>query len=218
VLLRVRGLRRNKMAEKETKKMEKKEEKVSEKLVKDEKVEAKDEKVSGKIEKKDSKDKVEADDKAAAKDNKKETKDKKKEVKKVEIPKKDEAVANGSSLHISKKHAMYICSYIKGKRVDTAIADLNEVIKMKRVIPFKGEIPHRKGKGMMSGRYPIKASGIFISLLKGLKGNIIVNGMEPDKAVIYHASASWAARPMKSGGRLMKRTNVILKAKELKNG
>src|SRR3989344_5254866 len=109
--------------------------------------------------------------------------------------KKYEAFARGVSLHMSKKQATYICSFIKKKPVDRAIKELNEVIAYKRAIPFKGEIPHRKGKGMMSGRYPITASKYFVNLLKGLKGNIIVEGLDLNKTRIYIASASWASRP-----------------------
>jgi len=35
---------------------------------------------------------------------------------------------------------------------------------MKKAVPMKGEIPHRKGIG--TGRYPVKASAFFIKLLK----------------------------------------------------
>jgi len=96
--------------------------------------------------------------------------------------KKYEATANGSSMHISRKQATYICSFIKGKEIDEAIADLNQVILLKKAVPFKGEIPHRKG--MMSGRYPVKASKLFIDILKALKGNSIVNGLEVDNIKI----------------------------------
>jgi large subunit ribosomal protein L22 len=148
------------------------------------------------------------------KDDKKHSKKKQAEVK--PVVKKDEAVATGRSLHASKKQCMYICDFIKGKGIDNAIEELEEVIKMKKAVPFKGEIPHRKGKGMMSGRYPVKAAGLFINVLKGLKGNIIVNGMDLDKSVIYFGSANWAARPMRSNRRQAKRTHVVLKAKEMK--
>lgn len=140
------------------------------------------------------------------------TEEKKKEIPKA--PKKEEAVAYGMNLHASKKHCMYICSFIKNKKVDDSIRDLERVIMIKKAIPFKGEVPHRKGD-MMSGRYPVKASKLFIQLLKGLRGNIIQNGMDLDKTRIYIASASWASRPLRSGGREGKRTNVILKAKEV---
>ncbi len=138
-------------------------------------------------------------------------KEKKKEAPKIE--KKDEAIANGLGLHASKRHCMYICSFIKNKTIDRAMKELGEVIAMKRAIPFKGEIPHRKGD-MMSGRYPVKAAGMFISMLKGLKGNVLVNQMDLDKTRIAIASASWAYRPARSGGRRAKRTNVILIARE----
>ena len=139
-----------------------------------------------------------------------------KEAKKLEVKKvkKEEAVANGSAMRVSKKHSMYICDFIRGKSVDESIEYLQGVVKLKKIIPFKGEIPHRKGAGMMSGRYPVSASKEFIYLLKGLKGNIVENGMDLDKTKISYASASWAARPQRSGGRSAKRTNVILKAKE----
>ena len=140
-------------------------------------------------------------------------KGKKKEEK--QKPKKEEAVALGRNLHISKKHGVYICSFIKNKKIDEAINDLEQVIKFKKAVPFKGEIPHRKGKEMMSGRYPIKAAGLFIVVLKGLKGNVIVNGLDPDNTIIYYASASWGSRPMRSDRQRGKRTNIVLKGKEI---
>jgi large subunit ribosomal protein L22 len=132
--------------------------------------------------------------------------------KEVKLVKKDEAIANALSIHASKKHCMYICNFIKGKKIDDAIKDLNEVIKLKRAIPFKGEIPHRKG--MHSGRYPISACKLFIPLLKGLRGNAIVNQMDLDKARITYACSNWASRPQRRGGVKAKRAHVLLKARE----
>ncbi|MBM3233151.1 hypothetical protein FJZ18_03235 [Candidatus Pacearchaeota archaeon] len=129
--------------------------------------------------------------------------------------KKEEAVARGTNLHASKKHCMYICNFIKGKPIDQAITELQEVLKFKRVIPMKGEIPHRSAHGIMSGRYPIKTTQQFIPLLKALKGNVIVNGMELDKTRITYGSATWASRPQKRGGMRFKRSFVVLKAREI---
>ena len=130
------------------------------------------------------------------------------------IMKKEEAIAKGNDLPLSKKHCMYICDFIKGKKIDDAIKDLQEVIKLKKVVPFKGEIPHRKGPGMMSGRYPVKASGHFINLLKALKGNAIVNGLDIDNTKISFGMSNDASRPARRGGRKFKRAHVVLKAKE----
>ena len=140
-----------------------------------------------------------------------ENKEPKKEAPKV--TKKDEAIANAISIHASKKQCMYICDFIKGKKIDDAIKELGEVIILKRAIPFKGEIPHRKG--MHSGRYPVNVSKLFIPLLKGLKGNCIVNGIDIDKAKIYYACTNWASRPQRKGGVKAKRAHVLLKAKEM---
>ena len=144
--------------------------------------------------------------------NKVKTEEKKPEKK---VIKKEEAVARGVSLPLSKKHSMYICSFIKNKNVDTAIKELNEVLLFKRAIPFKGEIPHRHDLGMMSGRYPIKAVKHIIQVLKGLRGNILANGMDLEKSKFYIASANWASRPARRGGMRFKRAHVILKAKEM---
>jgi len=139
-----------------------------------------------------------------------------KEPKKVQAPKvkKEEAIARGVSLPISKKHGMYICTFIKNKTIDGAIADLQDVIKFKRAVSFKGEIPHRKG-AMMSGRYPIKASKYFINLLKALKGNVIANGMDLDKTRIVLCVSNWAPRPQMKGGARFKRAHINLTAREV---
>ncbi|MEK6800821.1 MAG: uL22 family ribosomal protein [Nanoarchaeota archaeon] len=142
---------------------------------------------------------------------------KKEKPKEIKVEKKTEAVSKGTSYPISKKHAMYICNFIKNQPIDKAISDLHKVIKLKQAVPFKGEIPHRKGISG-PGRYPVKAAGYFINLLKALKGNSLVNGLDLDLLKVHYASASWAARPARAGGRAGKRTNIILKAKEFKKG
>ena len=133
------------------------------------------------------------------------------------VTKKDQASVNAQSLPVSKKHLMYICAFVKNKSIDQSISQLEEVLKFKRAIPMKGEIPHRSHPGMMSGRYPIKATKAFIQLLKGLKGNAIVNQMDLEKTRIVLGSPSWASRPMRRGGMKFKRTNLILIAKEIQD-
>jgi len=144
-------------------------------------------------------------------------KDKEKEFGEKEKPRKEQAIAYGKNLHASKKQCAYISKFIKNKPIDTAISDLQSVIKLKIPVPFKGEVPHRKGKGIMSGRYPIKASKLFINVLRGLKGNVLVNSMDLDKTRIHTASASWASRPLRRGNVQAKRTNIIITAREAKS-
>lgn len=131
------------------------------------------------------------------------------------LPKKEVAVARGFGMHMSKRHGMYICSFIKNKSIDVAINDLEQVKLLKKAVPFKGEIPHRKGKGMMSGRYPVSAASLFIPMLKTLKGNVSVNGMDLSKTKITLASTNWASRPARRGGQKGKRSSVIIEAREV---
>ncbi len=143
-------------------------------------------------------------------EHKHEEKKEKIEVKKV---KKDHAIARNEGVHISKRHGIYICSFIKGKAIDAAIKELEEVIILKRAIPFKGEIPHRKGD-MMSGRYPVAASKIFIPMLKNLKGAVLYNGMDITKTRISSAYTNFSPRPQRRGGNKGKRASVTIEARE----
>lgn len=231
--LKDRGLRRNKM-EKENKEMKSnKEDKIEKELVREVKEEIKNkipespetntkekkEEAAEKIAEEVAEESEKAIDKIASKETSDKVKskdDKKSKRKEPEVKiKKENAVTLGRNLHISKKHGMYICNFVKGKKIDNAMSDLELVLKFKKAVPFKGEIPHRKGKGMMSGRYPIKAVKIFVNLLKTLKGNSVVNGLDFDKTIIYSASSSWGARPLRRGSVRGKRTNIILEAREI---
>ena len=145
----------------------------------------------------------------------KKTEDKKVEPKKddkkpkSEGPKKTEAVVNGKDLRISTKHAVAVCNFIRGKNVDLAINNLEEVSKMKRAIPMRGEIPHRKG--MMSGRYPINAVFEFLKLLRSVKANAITNELELEKVKIF-CVPNVASRPRsRFGQKRHKRTHVQIK-------
>ncbi|MBI2124558.1 50S ribosomal protein L22 [Candidatus Pacearchaeota archaeon] len=132
-------------------------------------------------------------------------------------PRKEEATAYGKDAGISTKHSMAICRAIKNRTADNAVQLLEQVARMKKAIAFKGEIPHRKhaqGSGMMSGRYPVKASLYFIKLIKSLKANAENVGIDAETAKISVASANRANRPHKRGGSMkFKRTHILLKMK-----
>ncbi len=155
-----------------------------------------------------------AESKAQDKKIEKPKEEKKKEIKKPKV-KKEYAIVNGKSLPISTKQATAICKFISRKKIPQARRELEEVIKKKKAIPMKGEIAHRKGKKIMSGKYPLKASKIFIELLKSLAGNTLVNNL--DDPIIYEAIANKASRPMARFGRWeRKRTHVKIIAKDIK--
>lgn len=138
----------------------------------------------------------------------------KKEVKVQPKVKKDSAKAYGNSMPVSTKVAAAICKFIKNKTPKKAIEDLGEVVMLKKAVPMKGEIPHRKGK-IMSGRFPKRAAEGFLVIVKNLASNADQNDMEAP--VIVEAIANKAQRPYGKGGRWKrKRTHVTLTVKEKK--
>ena len=128
--------------------------------------------------------------------------DKKKTTPKI---KKDFAVVNGKNIPVSTKDCIAICKFIKFKKIEDAINDLGQIIQLKKAVPMKGEIPHRKGK-IMSGRFPIKAAKRFIILLKSLQGN--ANMYEIEEPIISEAIANIGERPFGRFGIRKKRTHV----------
>lgn len=129
-----------------------------------------------------------------------------------EKPKKTEAVVRAYDFPISTKHSIAVCKFIKNKKIERAIDDLESVLNLKKSIPMKGEIPHRKGKKMMSGRFPEKTAGRFIKLLKSLSANANSNGLEDP--VIVEAIANIGQRPYsKFGSVRKKRTHIKITAK-----
>ena len=137
------------------------------------------------------------------------------EVKKTEIKKvkKNEAIVRGLNLPISSKQSFAISKFIKYKEIGQAIRELEEILLHKKALPMKGEIPHRRGKGMMSGRYPKNAITAFIKLLKSLTANANVN--EISNPVIFEAYGNFASRPYGKFGRIRKkRSNVVIIARE----
>jgi len=135
------------------------------------------------------------------KEEKKETKEKLKK----EVKKKTSAVVKGFNLQMSTKQAAAICRFIKWKEIKKATQELKEVSQLRRAIPMKGEIPHRKGIG--PGRYPQKASKVFIKLLGTLSANAETNGLE--NPMIVKAVANIASRPYGRFGAIRKKRSHV---------
>lgn len=122
------------------------------------------------------------------------------------------AIVNGRNLSVGLKHAMALSNFIKRKDIDVAIKQLEEVAALKRAIPMRGEIPHRRNmhQASGSGRYPVKGAKNFIILLKSLKANAIAKEIELEKYRV-HAVPNNASRPYKRFGHgRMKRCHVTL--------
>ncbi len=129
--------------------------------------------------------------------------------------KANEAVARADNLPISLKHCVAVCRFINNKTPDKAISQLSAVIKKKMAVPITGEIPHRKG--MMSGRYPEKASGYFIKIIRNVVANASVKGMNIENLEL-HGMANKGTTFHHNGRKRgeAKRTHVTIIAKERK--
>ncbi|AEA46991.1 50S ribosomal protein L22 [Archaeoglobus veneficus] len=103
------------------------------------------------------------------------------------------AKAMGYEMPISFKHAVEICRELKGKKIDEAINYLEDVIAMKRAVPFrkyKKKVAHKSGlEKWYAGRYPQKAAKHILKVLKNLEANAEYKGLETDRLVIVHAQA-----------------------------
>jgi large subunit ribosomal protein L22 len=97
----------------------------------------------------------------------------------------------GMELHISPKHAREICRTLRGMRANLARTYLEDVIALKRAIPFKRyrrNVAHRHGLvGWDAGRYPEKAAKAVLNVLDNALANAEYKGMESDKMRILHA-------------------------------
>ena len=94
---------------------------------------------------------------------------------------------------ISWKDSIEICRVIKDKNINKMINFLTDVTDMKKVIPYKRyikDLAHKKGKGMTSGKYPIKTAKIFIKMLNNLKNNADNKGFDTENLIIVNAQAN----------------------------
>jgi len=154
--------------------------------------------------------KTDKEEKAEKKENKKEVKKKPEEKKP-----KEKAVVNGENLRISTKSSVAICKMINRKSPDKAIELLEGVVAGKMPVKMaSAEVAHQKSRGMKNvagAKFPKKAAIEIENLVKQLKANSIVNGIE--NPVIVIARADKASRPFRSRGRQAKRTHVYLEAR-----
>lgn len=102
-------------------------------------------------------------------------------------------LASGRELNISPKHSREICHAIKGMLVSRAIDYLEDVVAMKKSVPFRRyhkKVGHRSDlKGWDVGRYPQKAAGEILRVLKSLEKNAENKELEVDRLLLFHAAA-----------------------------
>lgn len=151
--------------------------------------------------------------KEAKKAEEKTTKTEKVETKKKEIVKKEVAIANAYSLKISPKQSKYICRLLKHKTPEAAISRLQEVVDEKRAVPMAGlEVAHQKGKGLSGGKFPKTACKAIMEVVKQVKANATVAGIE--NPIITIAKADKASEPYRRQGQKGRRTHLHIEVKD----
>ncbi len=132
--------------------------------------------------------------------------------------KENTATVNARLLPISTKHAIEICNFIRGRKVENAKKMLEEVTKQEIAVPFKRFNKDRGHKRKIGpGRYPIKASKEFIGLLESVNANAQFKGLNTSNMIIKKICANKASSSWHFGRkrrRKMKRTNIELVVEE----
>ncbi len=100
------------------------------------------------------------------------------------------ARAIGRDLPISRKKSVELCRELRGMKLQDAKNYLQDIIKLKRAVPFRrytSGAGHKRGIG--PGRYPVKAAKYILELLESAEANADYLGMDTDELVIKHIAA-----------------------------
>jgi large subunit ribosomal protein L22 len=103
------------------------------------------------------------------------------------------AIASAREVDISPKAAREICNTIKGMFLDKAKEYLEDVILMKKAVPYKRHkkhVAHRKELSKWpAGRYPIKAAKKILEVLENAENNAEFKGLDIERMKIIHAAS-----------------------------
>ena len=94
---------------------------------------------------------------------------------------------------VSPKEAREVCAAIKGLPLAKAREILNDVVELRRPIPFRRyskKVGHKAGlQGYYAGRYPIKVAKAVLKLLDSLEANAEYRGLDTSRLKLIHAAA-----------------------------
>lgn len=128
------------------------------------------------------------------------------------------ARAVGRGLSISTKQSVEICSNIRNKTLKRAKQILEDAVGIKKPVRytrFNKGVGHKPG--IAAGRYPQKAAGSILTVLKSAEANAQVKGLNTAHLHVVHCHANKASQPMHQGrqrGTSMKRSHVEIVLQE----
>ena len=100
------------------------------------------------------------------------------------------AKAVGIALPISRKESVMVCQAVRGMQVAKAKKLLEDVMDLKKAIPFtryNDNMGHKHG--MKSGAFPVSTCQQVLMVLKSAESNAQSKGLSAANLVIKHASA-----------------------------
>ncbi len=121
------------------------------------------------------------------------------------------------NISVSTKHSVELSRFLRYRSVLFTKKFLEEVIAMKKAVPFRWfhrDVGHKKG--MAAGRYPVKAAKEFLRLVKSVEANAHTQGLDTSSLKITKLIANKASIPL-TGGRFRgktKRTHLEIEVRE----
>lgn len=102
-------------------------------------------------------------------------------------------LASGRDLRISHKAAVEVCRAIRGLSLDDAKRLLEDVVNLKRSIPYrrhKKKVSHRRDlQNWYAGRYPVKTCKAILKVLENAEANAEHKGLSVEDLKVIHATA-----------------------------
>ncbi len=131
------------------------------------------------------------------------------------------AIAKSWNLPISRKMAVEVCNFIRGKPVKKAENTLERVIALKTAVPIKRynqDLAH-KAPHISSGSYPVKVSEAVLNVLRSAIKNAADKGLNEEKLVIasiqaHKGTTQWHPGNGRKGRAKMKQTHLEVEVRE----
>lgn len=123
------------------------------------------------------------------------------------------ATAKGENLRISRKFAVEVTGFIRGRKLADAKKKMTEVIALKTAVPFKRyhmDLGHKRGS-IGPGRFPANVAKEVLRLLNSAEMNAANKGLDMESLYVLRAVANKGNTQMKAGrlrGRHAKRTHI----------
>ncbi|MBI2146004.1 50S ribosomal protein L22 [Candidatus Woesearchaeota archaeon] len=127
------------------------------------------------------------------------------------------AVARALNVPVSSKQGIELSNYLRYHSTARAKIMLEEVIALRRAVPYRRftkDLGHKPGIG--AGRFPQKAAGFMLRLVKAVEANAQVKGLNSSSLKITKLVVNKASTPF-SGGRLRhrhKRSHIEIEVQE----